>query len=299
MRILRLACLFGLFILLCQPLIAQRSGDAEAFYNKGCECGQLGNWQEAATNYKKATILKPGFAEASMNLAEAYNHLGQFNDAVIASKDAINFDSNSLIAYYNLGLAYTKLENWPEAEKSFNKALQIDPNSLEANYGDGLLHMRLNRNTQAVESFKKVLSIKSDSSIGHFGLGLSYIASGEKESAMQEYGILQTLDPQLAEKLRIGIETISSANASNRSKTLLGGAIQAGRNGEWPQVFGYIVFGMLFAVPAAWFARNRNRSPLMWGLGTMLAPPLFLIIPFMPKMADVATSQSQHPNQLE
>jgi tetratricopeptide (TPR) repeat protein len=54
---------------------------------------------------------------------------------------------------------------------------------------------------EASGAFKQVVRIKPDHAEAHFFLGLSYLFFHDRVSALEEYKILKTLDPKLANEL--------------------------------------------------------------------------------------------------
>ena len=64
----------------------------EAYYNIGCEYGQLGRDPEAIVAYKQAISLKPDYAEAHSNLGSALANLGRLDEAIAQFNEALRID---------------------------------------------------------------------------------------------------------------------------------------------------------------------------------------------------------------
>ncbi len=54
---------------------------------------------------------------------------------------------------------------------------------------------------EAIEAYKQAIRIKPDLAEAHFGLGSTYLLFKDKSSALEEYKILKTLNPEMANKL--------------------------------------------------------------------------------------------------
>ncbi len=302
MNILRNGLWSGLLLLLCSPALARHNPNAQAFYYQGFACGQSGHWEDAATNYKAALDLKPNWSAAEIGLGAAYNQLGQYGLAILISNDAIKNDPRSEQPYINLGSAYLKLQILPEAERAYDRAVQLAPDSVQGNYGVGLVEVQLHDAIDAIGMFKKVVRLKPDWPEGHEALGIAYMLYGDRQGAMKEHETLVSLDPTTAEKLKSTLDEIASDHASQPSvppespDAMRGGgaaqAIQEAQRGDWPNVAGYFVFSLIFAIPAAWFAHNRNRSPIWWGLATLFMPILCFALLGMPKLKKEATEEA-------
>lgn len=128
-------------------------------------------WEEdyagAIPYFEEAVKKEPDFAEAHINLGALYGKLGRYKEAIEALKQAIRLQPDSTEAHCYLGLAYCMFGYYKEAIEILNLAVLFQPNYARA----------------------------------HFILGLNYIFLGDKASALDEYKILKTLDPALANKL--------------------------------------------------------------------------------------------------
>jgi tetratricopeptide (TPR) repeat protein len=65
----------------------------------------------------------------------------------------------------------------------------------------GEAYMELGLTSDALEAFKRAIQLKPDFGKAYYNLGKSYLTSGNRNAALEQYNILQTLDPDWAEKL--------------------------------------------------------------------------------------------------
>jgi tetratricopeptide (TPR) repeat protein len=117
--------------------------------------------------------------------------------------------------HINSGFDHIKNSEYQKAVKAFETAIELSPNNADAYVGLGTSYLKLGDNEvmtntelveKAVEASKEALRLGADYPEVHYTLGLSYLALKNKESAMEEYGILKRADDELAKQLlaRIG-----------------------------------------------------------------------------------------------
>src|SRR5258705_6522847 len=156
-----------MLVLAYQPGTAiSRQADAETINKEGLALLTDEKFKEAVTLFEQAIKLKPDFSEAYYHLGEAYLELAD-KKAVEAFKRAISYKPDFALAYNKLGQAYSNDRDYKNAIDAYTQALRLD----------------------------------SSSPLTHYNLGLAYTANDKKESALAEYRILQTLNPDLAQDL--------------------------------------------------------------------------------------------------
>src|SRR5437868_15120896 len=65
------------------------------------------------------------------NVANEYNQLGQYENALDNARKAVELDPDSLSSYSNMAFAYAGLNRLDEAKASLNAGLQRGPNNSE------------------------------------------------------------------------------------------------------------------------------------------------------------------------
>jgi tetratricopeptide (TPR) repeat protein len=220
---------------LCEYMVSKVPNAAPLLhYNLGAAYGELGRWEEATEAYKQAIRIKPDYADAHNNLGVAYSKLGRSQEAIEAFSQAIKIKTDYAEAHYNLGTTYGKLGRSQEAIDEYKQTIKIKPDYAEAhfnlgivygtlgryqeavesykqairikpdyteNYNLGVNYYKLGRYQDAVEAYKQAIKIKPDFEGAHYNLGVAYLVTGDKESALKEHKILQTLDAEQANKL--------------------------------------------------------------------------------------------------
>lgn len=160
-----------------------------------------GKYTEAADAFEKALEIDPSNAEALNRLGVANMKQKKYKEAIGLFKKALALGSKTAWIYSNLGLAYIEAGMYKEAIDPLEQAVSIMPDLEAAHYNLGIAYKKLDMRKEAVASFKNAISINPGSGDAHFGLGLTYMDMGDKAAALEEYAILKTLDPYLADRL--------------------------------------------------------------------------------------------------
>jgi tetratricopeptide (TPR) repeat protein len=162
--------------------LQHRNAEAEAALkraidlNPADECGfhQLGSlyydeerYQEAIQAFITETTLKPR-AGTYHYIGNSYRYTGKFDEAVSAYRDALRLNPEYTRIYADLGHAYYGLGRYSAATDSYRQAIKADPNNLDA----------------------------------RVALGLTELRHGDVRVGLEQYQIIQKLDPERAEPLR-------------------------------------------------------------------------------------------------
>ena len=91
--------------------------EANAYFNKGVQLQERGQYKEAAVEYEKAIKIDRKYAEAWSNLGYTLRKRGKFEQAVKAYKKAIQLDPYLAEAHEYLGEAYAEMGKFDLAEK--------------------------------------------------------------------------------------------------------------------------------------------------------------------------------------
>jgi superkiller protein 3 len=156
--------------------------------------------EEVALN-KQPVPTPPDFALMYLQQGLRYYDLGRWQEAIVAFRDATVIKPDYAVAYFGLGTAYSRLEIWEKALASFRMAVEIDPNYAEGYLGLGISYGILGFNSEAINALKMAVQIRPGYVEAHYALALGYLMLSDKAAALKEYGILKTLDPNLADQL--------------------------------------------------------------------------------------------------
>ena len=126
---------------------------------------------------------------------------GDVRGAVESYLKSIKLESGSAEVFLNLGHAYLKLEKDRDAIKAFKESTKLNPEVAETFYGLGFASFRSNRFKEAADAFKKAVTLNPQMAKAHYGLGLAYQELGNEHGLIEQYRILERLEPSLAKKM--------------------------------------------------------------------------------------------------
>ncbi len=127
-----IAILFGLALLLVQPVAADYSNekitteDGPIYWlDLGGLFATYGNYQAAIKAYKKALAMDPDYSEVHFDLGVAYGEIGDLDQSLLAINKAISLVPDQSRYYYGRAWAYLLAGNNNRAMIDFHKAAEM------------------------------------------------------------------------------------------------------------------------------------------------------------------------------
>ena len=147
-------------------------------------------------NASANTVLSnPSPAEEYYKSATVYHDLGEFERAISEYRKAIALNPNSPIIYNRLGVAYSELKQYDAALNAYQKALALSPMTTELHYNVGLVHLKQGDLPRALEAFKRSIAIDTEWGDAYTGLGEVYLKQGDFGQAVRAYKQATRLNP--------------------------------------------------------------------------------------------------------
>jgi Flp pilus assembly protein TadD len=143
----------------------------------------------------------PDLSSDAYTKGRALMQTGDFRGALDVFLSIVRTSPNNYLAWFSAGHCYTQLGEYGKAAEAFSKTIALKPEFAEGHASLGAALGLQGKYPAAVKAFKEAIRLAPDSAISHYGLGLVYVAMKDTESALQEYKVLQTLDPRLAADL--------------------------------------------------------------------------------------------------
>lgn len=106
---------------------------ANMYANIGNIFMDMGHYEEAIEEYKKALQYCPQFSDIRTKLGIAYRNLGHFEEAIREFEEAKRYKPNYIPAMLNLGIIYFSLNEFEKAANEWKSVLNIDPQNKLAN----------------------------------------------------------------------------------------------------------------------------------------------------------------------
>lgn len=166
---------------------------ADAYY-------ALGMYTEAEPEYLKAVELEPTNSRNHGKLCVNYAEWRKNEKAVACYQEVIKKDPNH-VYYFSLGHLYESMGKPDEAIGAYKQALDKKPTFTVALYELAGVYIAKRELRNAIDPLRKLLSEEPNHEYGNYALGQVYAMLGDNTGAMQQYYILQTLNPRLAAML--------------------------------------------------------------------------------------------------
>ena len=160
----------------------------------------LAMYAEAEPEYLKAIELEPKEWRLYGKLCVNYAEWRQDEKAVACYQEAVKKNANHIF-YFSMGHSYERLGKTDEAIAAYKQSLEKKPNFVMALYQLAGIYVAKRELRSAIEPLRKLLAEQPADEYGNFTLGQVYAQLGDKTGAMQQYYVLQNLNPRLAAEL--------------------------------------------------------------------------------------------------
>lgn len=126
----------------------------------------------------------------------------QYAAAIDKLEEATRLDPSRAEAHYYLGCAYHQFSRYLEAMEAFRRALAAKPDYAQAHEGLGMAYYQLDQVQEAIQALEQALNLDNTLTEARYYLGLASLASGSRERALEQYQVLQTMNPEKARLLK-------------------------------------------------------------------------------------------------
>jgi tetratricopeptide (TPR) repeat protein len=169
------------------------------YCNRGAAYADLGNKEQAISEYGRAVEMNPRNAEAHNGLGFVYLKLGNYHQAVSEETKAIEVNFEYADAYGNRGLSYYKLGDYNQAVSDFSRVIEIDPELAWAYAGRGKAYGELGNYRQAISDFDRTIEIDPKFTEAYNNRGVAYGMIGNNRQAISDYDKAIEIDPGYAD----------------------------------------------------------------------------------------------------
>lgn len=127
--------------------------------NLGDLYGRQGDLNRAVEEFKKAIVLKPGYADAYHNLANTYLQMGEINLAIENFQKAIEFNPNLWQSYQTLGGIFFNLKKFSQSEDYLKKAIKVNPQNPTLHANLAAIYFKQEKIEEAKRELEVVLQL--------------------------------------------------------------------------------------------------------------------------------------------
>jgi tetratricopeptide (TPR) repeat protein len=148
---------------------------------------EKGNYEEALSDFKTVTSLRPDQEEGTYNQALSLIELGRWPEALDTLNSLVKLrGSYEMYGYALKGLSYLMLDKLTEAETECRQALTISPNYYLPYYLLGLIYFKRQDFKKASEHFLESLKVDKTLADAHYYLGQTYLELKISSQAQEE-----------------------------------------------------------------------------------------------------------------
>jgi tetratricopeptide (TPR) repeat protein len=127
--------------------------------------------------------------------------LGNYDNALGYFEGAVNKNPNRADAWIQVGYCMVKQGKNNDAIKAYQKAIRLRPNSVEAFNKLGDAYYYAARFNEAIEAYKEAARRAPRLAEAYYNLGMTYLELGDRDAALIQSHILQSLDKEMYNKL--------------------------------------------------------------------------------------------------
>jgi len=170
------------------------------YYNKG----YAANYKKAATEFRNALALDPGFSQAALYSGRTYNALFEQEEAKTFFRRAIEIDPDYLEARASFGGMLLDIGDVDEAIRQFHHVVQRDPKHTLAHTLLAQAYRMKEMYAESIDSAQKAIRLAPSNPEPHLWMAESLRLSGSYEKSKagyQEYLRLSDFDSKLAGQL--------------------------------------------------------------------------------------------------
>lgn len=146
---------------------------------------QVGNWNLALANYRKAQKIDPDNYRIMSNSSAALNNLGMFDEGRKEAKLALGKNPDYVPAMINAAIAYSSTGNSQEALDLFSKASSADPSNKNVAINLGILQERSGKLEDAQKTYRHLA--EDGEPLALDGMGRIHERAGNKSEAARVY----------------------------------------------------------------------------------------------------------------
>ncbi len=183
----------GLIERFSEPLL--NPANASAYYNRGFERLDIGDYQGAIDDYTRALQIDSNQPTAYNNRGLAKFQVGDFAGAVADYTRSLELNSNESVVYFNRGFARFNLGDYAGAIGDYTESILKAPEQTGAYFYRGEAYGRLGNYQQAAEDYSRAIQLNPQDAVAYNNRGLARYNQADYASAIADYTEALRLKP--------------------------------------------------------------------------------------------------------
>ncbi|UCE42767.1 MAG: tetratricopeptide repeat protein [Candidatus Aminicenantes bacterium] len=157
---------------------------------------------KAAEAANKMIELNPNDPDALFNLGFMLVQMKKYEEAIEVLDKVIALTPEMEYAHLNKGFSFYNLKQYSKAIQAYSNTVKLFPENADAWMFLGMSHMQLKGWAKAVDPLSKSIELRPESGNAYYNLAICYLNLKDNYSARDIYNKLQSVDPNLAQKLK-------------------------------------------------------------------------------------------------
>jgi tetratricopeptide (TPR) repeat protein len=219
------------FSIICALLGVAFSQQPEVFESLLASAQQAqgrGDFEAAASYYRRAVSLRPEIAELQANLGLMYYQTGKDETAIAAFQKALRLKPDLFVPNLFLGLDYLRLKQLNQAILYLKRAALLKPSDPQVHLALGQAYAGTGRTRLAIASYLRIVQTDSNNADGWFHLGVAYLEQVEADARVllsrhKDSGYLHALLAETFVEQHALIQAANSYKAALASKAFPSG----------------------------------------------------------------------------
>ncbi|MCT7988095.1 tetratricopeptide repeat protein [Laspinema olomoucense] len=183
----------GLIERFSEPLL--NPANASAYYNRGFERLDIGDYQGAVEDYTRALQIDGNQPTAYNNRGLAKFQIGDFAGAVADYTRSLELNDNEAVVYFNRGFARFNQGDYTGAIGDYTESILKAPEQTSAYFYRGEAYGRLGNYQQAAEDYTRALQLNPQDAVAYNNRGLARYNQADYAGAIADYTEALRLKP--------------------------------------------------------------------------------------------------------
>ena len=188
--------------------ISVTSGNHVAHNLLGNALRDMGQLEEAATNYRQATAINPGYWPAYNNLGVTRSLQKRYAEAIALYLQAIKIKGDDGLIRFNMGDALMKTGRIDEAAFQFRQAVRLRPEVAAFHNSLGVALIRQGRHYEAAKELRETIRLDPNHAGAHHNLAMVLSHQGNLRDAVAHFSEALRIQADYGEARRNLQETL-------------------------------------------------------------------------------------------
>lgn len=184
----------GLIARFNEPML--NPGNASAYYNRGFERLDIGDYQGAAEDYSNALEMDSNQPTAYNNRGLAKFHAGDLEGAIADYTRSLELNPKEPVVYFNRGFARFNHGDYEAAIEDYTETIKLAPEQTGAYFYRGEAYGHLGDYQKALQDYTRAIELNPQDAVAYNNRGLARFNQADYSGAIEDYTEALSLKPE-------------------------------------------------------------------------------------------------------